>query len=308
MMVVGICAESAPGSVYHPPPCTQPSCTSSERRRCFATRRRAIRRQGPGDVLVELRAAALNRRDTYVRKGAHADAPLRASADPRLGRRGRAARHRRGGRDPAVAELGRIRLRVRNCVSDPRRARQRHLCRARQCSRGERLSKTCAPVLARDGGAAAGGLDSLSRALLPSSRPEGETVLILGVGSGVSTFAVSLAAQAGARVIVTSSSAEKLARATELGAEAGVNYREDGWIDEVLGRAGGTGVDVVVDSVGSTWPDSIACLRRGGRLVVFGATGSGEVTLDVRQVFSKQVSVLGTAMGSPRSSRLSSMR
>ncbi len=60
------------------------------------------------------------------------------------------------------------------------------------------------------------------------------------------------------------------------------------------------GVDVVVDSVGSTWPDSIACLRRGGRLVAFGATGGGEVALDVRQVFSKQVSVLGTAMGSPK--------
>ena len=63
---------------------------------------------------------------------------------------------------------------------------------------------------------------------------------------------------------------------------------------------GGGGVDVVVDSVGSTWADSIACVRPGGRVVVFGGTGGGKVELMVRPVTAGQVSLLGTTMGSPR--------
>ena len=98
----------------------------------------------------------------------------------------------------------------------------------------------------------------------------GETVLVLGAGSGVSTFVVQLAAQAGARVLVTSSSDEKIERSRALGAEGGVNYATGDWVAEVKELGG---ADLVVDSVGSTWPQSLECLRPGGRLVVFGATG-----------------------------------
>lgn len=128
---------------------------------------------------------------------------------------------------------------------------------------------------------------------------EGETVLVLGAGSGVSTLAVQLAAQAGARVLVTSSSEEKLARARELGASGGVLYTEAGWPEEVRSLAG-DGVDVVLDSAGATWGDSIRCLRRGGRLVVFGGTAGPTVELDVRYVYLNWLSILGTTMGSPR--------
>ena len=100
-------------------------------------------------------------------------------------------------------------------------------------------------------------------------------MLVLGAGSGVSTFAVQLAAQAGARVLVTSSSEEKIERAKELGADGGVLYTEDGWPGSA--RAGPGGVDVVLDSVGTTWRDSLTALRQGGRLVVFGGTGGPEV-------------------------------
>jgi zinc-binding alcohol dehydrogenase/oxidoreductase len=62
----------------------------------------------------------------------------------------------------------------------------------------------------------------------------------------------------------------------------------------------GVGVDVVLDSVGSTWPESVRCLRAGGRLVVFGATGATAVELEVRRVYFGQISILGTMMGSPR--------
>ena len=82
-------------------------------------------------------------------------------------------------------------------------------------------------------------------------------MLVLGAGSGVSTFAVQLAAQAGARVLVTSSSQEKIDRAKELGAEGGALYTEEGWAE-----AAGP-VDVVLDSVGSTWRESLKALRRG---------------------------------------------
>jgi zinc-binding alcohol dehydrogenase/oxidoreductase len=121
-----------------------------------------------------------------------------------------------------------------------------------------------------------------------------ESVLVLGAGSGVSTFAVSLAVQAGARVLVTSSSQEKIERAKELGAADGVLYTEEGW-PEAAGP-----VDVVLDSVGATWRDSLRALRRGGRLIVFGGTGGPEVTLDVRALYLNWQSIVGTCMGSHR--------
>ena len=82
-------------------------------------------------------------------------------------------------------------------------------------------------------------------------------------------------------------------------AEGGVLYTEGGWPEEVKAFAG-RGVDVALDSVGSTWPESASCLRPGGRLVVFGATGGTEVALEVRPFYFGQLSMLGTTMGSPR--------
>ena len=138
------------------------------------------------------------------------------------------------------------------------------------------------------------------RALFPVGGLErGESVLVLGAGSGVSTVLVQLASQAGARVFVTSSSEEKIARAGELGASGGVLYTRESWPDEVRSLADG-GVDVVVDSAGATWMDSIRSLRRGGRLVVFGGTAGPTVELDVRHVYLNWLSIHGTTMGSAR--------
>ena len=124
----------------------------------------------------------------------------------------------------------------------------------------------------------------------------GETVLVLGAGSGVSTFAVQLAAQCGARVLVSSSSDAKLERAKALGADGGVNYASEDWVAAVKALGG---ADLVIDSVGSTWAESVDCLRPGGRVVVFGATGGTEATLAVRPFYFAQMSLLGTMMGSP---------
>jgi len=97
-------------------------------------------------------------------------------------------------------------------------------------------------------------------------------------------------------VLVTSSSDTKIERSVALGAEGGVNYATSDWVVAVqdLGRA-----DLVVDSIGSTWPQSLDCLRPGGRVVVFGATGGTEATLPVRPFYFGQWSLLGTTMGSP---------
>jgi len=126
----------------------------------------------------------------------------------------------------------------------------------------------------------------------------GETVLVLGAGSGVSTFVVQLAVQAGARVLVTSSSDDKIARAKELGAHGGVNYATtEDWPAAVADLGP---VDLVLDSVGSTWQQSLDAVRPGGRVVVFGGTGGTEVTLQVRPFYFKQQSLYGTQLGSPR--------
>jgi zinc-binding alcohol dehydrogenase/oxidoreductase len=125
----------------------------------------------------------------------------------------------------------------------------------------------------------------------------GETVLVLGAGSGVSTTAVSLAVQAGARVFVTSSSEDKIARAIELGAEGGVLYTDPAWPNKVRDLT--DGVDLVIDGVGRTISDALRCLRRGGRLVVFGATGGAKAELNIPAVYFGQYSVFGTTSGSP---------
>jgi zinc-binding alcohol dehydrogenase/oxidoreductase len=127
-----------------------------------------------------------------------------------------------------------------------------------------------------------------------------ETVLILGAGGGVATIAIGLAAIAGARVLVTTSSIEKLAHAKAQGAENGVLYTDEGWPEAVRELTGGAGVDLVIDSVGSTWPDALSTLRPGGRLVSFGATGAARTEVDVRRLYFGQHTILGTTMGSPR--------
>lgn len=128
----------------------------------------------------------------------------------------------------------------------------------------------------------------------------GETVLVLGAGGGVATVAVGLAKIAGARVLVTTSTAAKLDHARSLGADGGVLYTEPGWPEEVRRMVGGEGVDLVIDSIGSTWQEALGTLRGGGRLVSFGATGASGTEVDVRRFYFGQHTILGTTMGSPQ--------
>lgn len=133
-------------------------------------------------------------------------------------------------------------------------------------------------------------------------QPE-ERVLITGIGGGVATLALLIARRLGARVVVTSGSEEKLERARALGAEAGVNYRSGDWVAAVRAATDG-GPDLVIDGVGGvTLDQAMDAVRPGGRVVSYGATTGVTPQLTVRRIFWKQLSVVGSTMGSPRDFR-----
>ncbi len=140
------------------------------------------------------------------------------------------------------------------------------------------------------------------RALITRARLRaGEDVLVLGAGAGVSTAAIQIAKQAGARVFVTSSSGEKLKKAKELGADVLINYKTQEWDREVYKQTNKRGVDVVFESVGAeTWLKAIRCLKRGGRLVTIGVTTGPNPTEEIRQIFWKQIDILGSTMSNQR--------
>ena len=127
----------------------------------------------------------------------------------------------------------------------------------------------------------------------------GEDVLIHAAGSGVGSIGIQIAKLRGARVIATASTEAKLAKATELGADEVVNYSNDDWPKEVKRLTNRRGVDVVFEHTGAaTWPGSIASLKPNGRLVTCGATSGFAAQTDLRQVFYKHLTILGSFMGS----------
>lgn len=127
----------------------------------------------------------------------------------------------------------------------------------------------------------------------------GEDVLVHAAGSGVGSIAIQIAKLRGARVITTASSDEKLAKARELGADETINYSSADWPKEVKRLTERRGVDVVVEHTGAdTWPGSIAALKNNGRLVTCGATSGFDARTDLRQVFYRHLTLLGSFMGS----------
>ena len=127
----------------------------------------------------------------------------------------------------------------------------------------------------------------------------GERVLVWGAGGGVAQAAIQIAKLQGAEVIATSSSDAKLDAARRLGADHVVNHATADVVAEVRRLVGGRTVEVVVDSVGeATWPTSLRLLGPAGRLVTCGATSGPIVSLDVRKLFWYQWSILGSTMGS----------
>ena len=258
---------------------------------------------GPGEAVIDLRASALNRRDLRVIAGAWpgVSAPVVPGSDGAgivrslgAGVSGLAAGDEvvilpgiDWGDDPRV--LGPS-FQILGGPSDGTFAEQVRVPASHVFPKPARLPFEYAAALPL------AGLTAWRALFARGGLSSGQSVLVLGAGAGTSTFAVQFARAAGARVFVTSGSAGKLARSLELGAEAGFDYRAEGWEQEVVERSGG-GVDLVIDSAG-TWAASAACVRAGGRVVVFGATAGPTAEVDIRAFYFKQIDLVGTMMGS----------
>ena len=125
---------------------------------------------------------------------------------------------------------------------------------------------------------------------------QGDKVLIVGVGAGTGSFALQFAVAAGCQVFVTSGSGEKIDAAKKLGAAAGVNYKAQDWADQLKHLAGG--FDVVIDSaLGEGFAKLLDLCNPGARIVFFGGTAGNLPPLDGRKIFWKQLNILGTTMG-----------
>jgi NADPH:quinone reductase-like Zn-dependent oxidoreductase len=125
-----------------------------------------------------------------------------------------------------------------------------------------------------------------------------DKVLISGIGGGVAVFALQFAVALGASVWVTSSSTEKIAHAVKLGAKGGFLYTQKGWTDEATKQLGG--FDVIIDSAGGDGlNDLIDVASSGARIAFYGATRGNPSSVTLRKIFWRQLSLLGTTMGSP---------
>jgi NADPH:quinone reductase-like Zn-dependent oxidoreductase len=126
----------------------------------------------------------------------------------------------------------------------------------------------------------------------------GDDVLVLAAGSGVGQAAVQVAWLHGARVFATAGTEEKMARARELGAVDVINHHTQDLVAEIRRVTGNRGVDIVIEHVGAaTWERSLKCLTRGGRLVTCGATTGYNADVDLRFLFARQYSLMGSYMG-----------
>lgn len=255
---------------------------------------------GPGEVRVDLVAAALNRRDWWIRRGGKVSLPQVLGSDGAgivsavgAGVEGVATGDEvvinpslDWGEDeeapgPTFRILG---------VPDQGTYAERVVVGAHQLRpRPPRLTwaESAALPLA--------GLTAWRATVTHAQAGPGRTILVPGAGGGVATFVIQIARALGARVLVTTSSEEKLERARALGAEGGALYTDPGW-PERIGP-----VDAVVDSVGAAaWPGALACLKRGGRLVNFADTTGDRGEVDITRLYFEYQRIQGTTMGSPR--------
>ncbi|MDE2747350.1 MAG: zinc-binding dehydrogenase [Chloroflexota bacterium] len=126
----------------------------------------------------------------------------------------------------------------------------------------------------------------------------GESVFIPGAGGGVASMGIQIAKLAGATVIASTSTPEKMERARALGADHVVNYKDRAWVEQVIACTDGRGVDVAQDLVGAaTWADSLRTLKRNGRMVVCGSHSGRSFDLRIPQIYHRQLSILGANGG-----------
>ncbi|MDP7035350.1 MAG: zinc-binding dehydrogenase [Planctomycetota bacterium] len=268
---------------------------------------------GPGQVRVRMHASAINHLDLWIRKGipGHpSPLPMILGSDGSgvVDKLGPGVTHFSPG-DPVVISPGLSCGSCSACLSG-----KDHLCPDYGI-----LGETCDGTYAQFSVVPASNLipkpdfmthtDSASISLVfltawemlveRSGIQPGDCVLIHAAGSGIGIAAVQIACLYGATVIATAGSEPKLTKARELGAVHTVNYSTPDWVSKVREITGRNGVDIVFEHVGaSTWPGSMKILGRGGRVVTCGVTTGYAVNLDLRHLFFKNLSVLGSTMGS----------
>jgi zinc-binding alcohol dehydrogenase/oxidoreductase len=259
----------------------------------------------PGGAIVRLQAAALNHRDVWIQQGRYpglrfpiipgSDGAGVVQAVDREADRGWVGRSvivnpaLDWGADPRVQGPG---FRILGLPDNGTFAEAVAVPAANLADRPPHLSAEQAAALPL------GGLTAWRALFTRGGLRAGETVLVTGAGGGVAMFALQFALAAGARVYVTSGSAKKLERARCLGASGGSNYRDTDWRAALQKEAGL--FDLVVDSAqGEGFASLIELTRPGGRIVFYGATAGNPPGFDARKVFFRQISLLGTTMGSP---------
>jgi len=261
---------------------------------------------GAGEAVVRLRAAALNHRDVFIWQGLYPNIKLPAI----LGSDG-------AGVVAAVGEGVDRSLIGREVVIEPgidwgpseeaQGKNYRFLGMPEDGTYAEMIKAPAENLRPKPGRltfeeAAALPLAGLTAYRAVATRAKvkaGDTVLVTGIGGGVSMFAAQIAKQLGARVFVTSGSDDKLARARELGVEGGVNYKNPDWGKMIIEMTGG-GPSVVIDSAGGeSLETALKIIKPAGRITFYGAT-TGLAKIDLYRFFFKQLTLMGTTMGSPR--------
>jgi len=268
--------------------------------------------RGPGDILVRMKAATLNRVDLYMRDSG---AGITHSLPQIMGVDGAGVVEQADASEtlcPAGTEVvlhpGLSCGRCEFCQRG-----ETVLCTSARCL-GEHRDGTlaqyvCLParnVFPKPGSldfaqAAALGVNYLTawRMLFTKARIQPwETVLIFGIGGGVSLAALQLSKLTGCRVIVTSRDDAKLQRALAMGADHAINGTTQDVVKQVMAATGRRGVDVVIENVGqAVWSDALKSLVRGGRIVTCGATTGDQPPADIRRVFIRQLQILGSTLG-----------
>ncbi|MGH2567695.1 MAG: zinc-binding dehydrogenase [Bacteroidota bacterium] len=260
---------------------------------------------GPGEVVVRLKAAAMNHRDVWIRTGRYAGVKLPVipgsdgageisavgpGVDPsQLGKRVMINPGMEWGDDPSAQGPN---FRILGLPDNGTYAEYVKLPASNVHPKPDQLTweeAAAVPIAAV----------TAYRALVTRANVQaGETVVVIGIGGGVAVFALQIARKFGARVFVTSGSDTKIQRARELGAEGGVNYRTQDWVRELRALTGGKGPDLIVESAGGeAFDQALDLARPGGRIVTFGATLGPTKELIVRRIFWKQLSILGSTMG-----------
>ena len=270
---------------------------------------------GPGEVLVRLEAAALNRLDLWVRDG-WPGIKLELPHIPGADGAGEIAALGAGVSGWKPGERVVINANLGCGACDACLAGQDNRCRSwgllGETRRGTYAQFVCVParnLLALPYGfdahsAAAAGLvfhTAWHSLIVRAALRPGETVLVVGATGGVNSASIQIARLAGAGVIVVGANAQKLALAESLGAEVLIDRsKEENWSRAVFQATGRRGADVVVDNVGTTYPLSFRAAAKGGRILTVGNTGGAIFEIDNRLIFGKHLSLLGSTMGTQR--------